>query len=124
MRGSLAAAEAHAVQAERLVLSPGTSFLLALLQNARGIAALGAGRPTEAYEHLQRVHTPADPAMNTSLQFFSLADYVEAAVSCGQEAAAASILEEVERRSAPVAVPWVQMMLCYGKALLASPGRA
>ena len=124
MRGSLAAAEAHAVQAERLVLSPGTSFLLALLQNARGIAALGAGRPTEAYEHLQRVHTPADPAMNTSLQFFSLADYVEAAVSCGQEAAAASILEEVDRRSAPVAVPWVQMMLCYGKALLASPGRA
>ncbi len=124
MRGNFEAAEAYAVQAERLVLSPGSSLWLAMLENARGIAALGAGRPAEAYEHLQRVHTPGDPAFNTSLQFYWLVDYVEAAASCGQEAAALSIIEEVERHSAPVAVPWVQMMLYHGKALLASPNRA
>jgi hypothetical protein len=33
-------------------------------------------------------------------------------------------IAEVERRSAPMAVPWVRMMLCYAKALLASPARA
>ncbi|HEY0107807.1 MAG TPA: AAA family ATPase [Rhizomicrobium sp.] len=124
MRGNFEAAEAHAGQAERLVTSPGISFWLAMLQNARGIAALGAGRQAEAYEQLQRVHTPGDPAFNTGLQFFSLADYVEAAQSCGQDAAAAAAIAEVERRSAPVAVPWVQMMLFYGKALLAAPDRA
>jgi DNA-binding CsgD family transcriptional regulator len=124
MRGNLDACEAYALQVERLVLSPNTNFLLALLQNARGIAALGAGRPLEAYEHLQRLHAPADPAFNTNIQFFSLADYVEAAVSCGQEAVAAAAIDDVEQRSAPMAVPWVQIMLSYSKALLAPPARA
>jgi DNA-binding CsgD family transcriptional regulator len=124
MRGNFDVAEAYAAEAERLVLSPGINFLQAMLQGARAIAALGAGRPAEAYEHLQRVHTPGDPAFNTSLQFFGLADYVETAVSCGQDAAAASAVEEVERRSAPMAVPWVQMMLSYSKALLAPAVRA
>jgi DNA-binding CsgD family transcriptional regulator len=112
------------LQVERLVLSPNTNFLLALLQTARGIAALGAGRSLEAYEHLQRLHAPADPAFNTNIQFFSLADSIEAAVSCGQEAVAAAAIDDVERRSAPMAVPWVQIMLSYSKALLAPPARA
>ncbi|UFX47566.1 AAA family ATPase [Bradyrhizobium sp. 41S5] len=124
MRGNLDAAEALVGHAERLVRLPGASFWLAMLQNARGIAALGAGRPAEAFEHLQRVHMPADPAFNTSLQFYWLVDYVEAAVSCGQGAAAAAVIDEVERRAAPMAVPWVRMMLSHGKALLASPARA
>jgi DNA-binding CsgD family transcriptional regulator/tetratricopeptide (TPR) repeat protein len=124
MRGNSDKFEAYALQADRLIRTPGMNFLTALLQSARGVAALGAGRPKEAYEHLWRVHTAADPAFNVSLQFFSLVDFVEAAVSCGQEATAASVIKEVERRSAPVAVPWVQMMLSYGKALLAPPARA
>ena len=124
LRGNFDVAEAHAGHAERLVLSPGTSFWRAMLQNARGCAALGAGRPAEAFEHLQRVHTPADPAFNTGLQFFSLADYVEACLSCGQEVAAASVISDVGRRAGPTPVPWVQTMLCYGKALLAPPSRA
>ena len=39
-------------------------------------------------------------------------------------AAAAAVIDEVERRAAPIAVPWVRMMLSHGKALLASPARA
>ncbi|MEJ0028794.1 MAG: AAA family ATPase [Rhizomicrobium sp.] len=124
MQGNFDTAAACAGQAERLVQSPGISFWLAMLQNARGIAALGAGRPAEAYEQLQRVHTLGDPAFNTGLQFFSLADYVEAAQSCGHEAAAASAVAEVERRAMSKPVPWVRIMLCYGKALLAAPARA
>lgn len=123
-RGHFGAAEALAGQAERLLVSPGTNFWRALLQGARGIAALGAGRPAEAYEHLQRISTPGDPAFNTSMQFYCLADYVEAALSCGQEAAAVAAIEDVERRSGPAAVPWVGMILSYSKALLASPDRA
>ena len=92
MQGNLEQSEAHAAQAEALALSIGASFLLAMLQIARGISAIGAGRHWEAYEHLRRLFTPADPAFNSGLQFFGLADFVEAAVFSGNadEAAACS----------------------------------
>ena len=119
-RGQFDAAVAHADLADRLLLSPGTNFWRALLQHARGIAALGAGRPAEAYEHQLRVWTPGDPAFNTGMQFYCLADYVEAAVSSGQEGNAAAAVEDVERRAGPMAAPWVRMVLSYSKALLAT----
>lgn len=123
-RGYFDTAEAHAAQAERFLLSPGTNFWRALLQNARGIIALGADRPAEAYEHLHRMLTPDDSAFNASMQFYCLADYVEAALACGQEVAAAAAVEDVERRAGSVAAPWVRMVLSYCKALLAPPDRA
>jgi DNA-binding CsgD family transcriptional regulator len=123
-RGQFDAAEIYAGQAEQLMLTCGASFYHALLQQARAIAAFGAGRPGEAYEHLRRVWTPGDPAYNTGLQFYCLPDYVEAAVSCGQVGIAGSVIEEIERRSGPVAVPWVRMALAYCKALVAAPDRA
>jgi DNA-binding CsgD family transcriptional regulator len=55
------------------------------------------------------------------IQFCCLADYVEAAVSCSQESAAAATVEEFERRSGPIAAPWLRMVLSYCKALLAPP---
>jgi DNA-binding CsgD family transcriptional regulator len=124
MQGNLEQSEAHAAEAERLVLSIGASFLLAMLQIARGISAIGAGRHWEAYEHLRRLFAPADPAFNSGLQFFALADFVEAGVFSGNAEAARAVIEEVERVSAPVPVPWVETMLLYGKALLAAPADA
>ena len=118
--GHFDAAEAHSGQAERLLRTPGIGFWRALLQNARGITALGAGRGAEAYEHLLRVWTPNDPAFSTAMQFYCLADYVEAAVSCNQEGTAAAAVEDIERRAGPVPVPWVRTILAYSKALLAS----
>ncbi|MEJ0028795.1 MAG: AAA family ATPase [Rhizomicrobium sp.] len=123
-RGQFDAAEARANQVEPLLLSPGTSFWRAMLQQARGIIALGEGRPVEAYEHMFRIWTPGDPSFNKGLQFYCLADYVEAAMSCDQASAAAAAVEEVERRAGSPAVPWVRMILSYCKALLAPPDRA
>ncbi len=124
MLGNPEQSEAYAAQAERLVLSAGASFLLAMLQIARGISAIGAGRHWEAYEHLRRLFAPADPAFNSGLQFFGLADFVEAAVFSGNAEAAHGVIDEIERVSAPTPVPWVATMLHYGKALLASPDDA
>ncbi len=121
MQGNLEQSQAYAAQAEALALSIGASFLLAMLQIARGISAIGAGRYWEAYEHLRRLFAPADPAFNSGLQFFALADFVEAAVFSGNAEAAAAVIEEMERVSAPMPVPWVATMLHYGKALLAAP---
>ena len=121
MQGNLEQSDAYAAQAEALALSIGASFLLAMLQIARGVSAIGAGRHWEAYEHLRRLFTPADPAFNFGLQFFGLADFVEAAVSSGNADAASGVLDAIERVSAPTPVPWVGTMLQYGKALLAAP---
>ena len=124
MQGNLEKSEAYAAQAERLVLPFGASFLLAMLQIARGVSSIGAGRHWEAYEHLRRLFTPADPAFNSGLQFFGLADFVEAAVFSGNAEAAHGVIGEMERVSAPMPVPWVETMLYYGKALLAAPAGA
>jgi len=121
MQGNLEESEAHAAEAERLVLSIGASFLLAMLQTARGIAAIGAGRHWEAYGHLRRLFAPADPAFNSGLQFFGLADFVEAAVASGHIDPAREVIGTMERLSAPAPVPWVATMLLYGKALIAAP---
>ncbi|MFQ3456666.1 AAA family ATPase [Bradyrhizobium sp. UFLA01-814] len=120
MQGSLERSEEYAAQAERLVLSSGASFLLAMLQMARGIAAISAGRHSEAFEHLQRLFVPADPAFNAGLQFFALADLVEAAVHSDRVQDARSVIDEMERVSASGPVPWVETMLSYGKALVAA----
>jgi len=119
MQGNLEQSEAYGAEAERLVLSIGASFLLAMLQIARGISAIGAGRHWEAYEHLRRLFAPADPAFNSGLQFFALADFVEAAVFSGNPEAANGVIKEIERVAGSMPVPWVETALHYGKALLA-----
>jgi DNA-binding CsgD family transcriptional regulator len=120
MQGDLEQSETHAAQAERLVLSVGASFLLAMLQLARGLAAIGAGRHLEAFEHLRRLFAPADPAFNSGLQVFAFADFVEAAVYSNRSQAARSVIDEIECVSAPKPVPWVETMLSYSKALVAT----
>ena len=123
-RGNFDPSEALAERAERLLLSPGTEFWRAILQDTRGVAALAAGRPAEAYQHLHRIWTPGDAAFSTAFQFYCLPNYVEAAVSCGQEHTVAVKLAEFERRSGPTAIPWVAMTITYSKALLALPEEA
>jgi DNA-binding CsgD family transcriptional regulator len=124
MQGNPDQSEAYAAQAERLILSIGASFLHVLLQIARGTSAAGAGQHWQAYEHLRRIFMPADPAFNSGLEFFGLADFVEAAVLSGNVEAAHHVLDEIECASAQTRVPWVETMLLYGKALLAPPERA
>jgi DNA-binding CsgD family transcriptional regulator len=121
MQGNPEQSEAYTAQAERLLLSIGAGFLGVLLQIARGVTAIGAGQHWQAYEHLQRVFAPADPAFNSGIEFFGLADFVEAAVFSGNPDAAHGMIDEVERVSAPTPVPWVETMLHYGRALLAAP---
>ncbi|WP_216850575.1 LuxR family transcriptional regulator [Acidisoma sp. L85] len=124
MRGNLDQSDAYAAQAERLLLPTGASFLRVLLQIARGVSAIGAGQHWQAYEQLRRVFLPDDPAFSAGLEFFALADFVEAAAFTGNAEAAHRVIDDVESLSAPVRVPWLDTMLYYGKALLADPADA
>ncbi|MGY8667886.1 LuxR C-terminal-related transcriptional regulator, partial [Bradyrhizobium sp. UFLA05-109] len=121
MQGHLEQSEAYAAQAERLLLSIGAGFLQALLQVARGVSAIGAGQHWLAYEHLRRIFAPGDPAFNSGIEFYGLADFVEAAVYSGNADTARGAVDEVERVTAPTPVPWIATMLHYGRALLAAP---
>lgn len=105
-------------------MSIGASFRYVLLQIARGSSAAGAGQHWQAYEHLRRIFAPADSAFNSGLEFFGLADFVEAAVPSGNVETAHHVFDQIERGSAPTWVPWVETMLLYGKALLAPPEQA
>ena len=67
LRGDVDAMEAHASSAERLALTTGARGVLGEAQLARGLEALGAGRPADAFEHLWRMFEPSDPAYHRFL---------------------------------------------------------
>jgi DNA-binding CsgD family transcriptional regulator len=78
-RGDSSAAAELAGQAERVLLMGGVPPLLALVQFARGTAALGAGRYDEAYQHLARIFDPQDAAFHPHVRAWALVDLAEAA---------------------------------------------
>jgi DNA-binding CsgD family transcriptional regulator len=82
-RGNSAGAAELAAQAERVMLMGGLPPLLALVQFARGTAALGAGRYDEAYQHLARIFDPQDAAYQPHVRAWALVDLAEAAAASG-----------------------------------------
>ncbi len=124
-RGQFGDAEAHAEQAERLLLSPGANFWRALLQDARGnrgarrraarrglrapAACLDAGR--SGIQHGHAVLLPRGLRR-----------------SRGVLAARRSPPQRPLQMSSGARAPWPcrgsRMVLSYSRALLAAPGRA
>ena len=86
-RGDSATATELAARAERVMLMGGLPPLLALVQLARGTAALGAGRNDEAYEQLARIFDPRDAAYHPHLRAWALVDLAEAAGGGYQDSA-------------------------------------
>ena len=96
LRGEADAAEALAAQAERVLLPTGSSSMLALVQIARGVTALGAGHFEDAYEHLRRVFDPADVAFHPVERSWVLLDLVDAAVHSGHHDEARALVGELD----------------------------
>ncbi len=124
MRGETSEFEACSAKAEKIALPLAASFLLAMLQLARGIAAISNSRYDEAFQQLQRIFEPSDRAYNFGLRFYALADYVDAAVNSEHTDQALCLVGEIERLIGGEPVPWVQACLSYAKAVLAPPDQA
>lgn len=92
LAGDEARAEEDAAAAERVALPADASAILALVQHARGLAALSAGRPREAFEHLARVFDPADPCHDRVASPSLVGDLAEAAHADEERAFAARCL--------------------------------
>ncbi|KDN22670.1 hypothetical protein DV20_08110 [Amycolatopsis rifamycinica] len=117
-------AEAWAAEAERTALPGGARPALAIVQMARGQAALCQGRYGDAFGHLRRVFDPADPAFHPWLRFYGVAELVEAAVRSDSAEAARVLLEELTPLGEPTPSPALLCGLRLGHALLSPPSAA
>jgi len=124
LRGDEQAAGALAAQAEEISLPIGASAVLAATQLARGLAAVSAGRPADALEHLRRIHDPADPAYHYGVRCYTVGDLAEAAVRCGEVASIGGFLREMETAGQQTTSPSLQAGLRYARALLADDASA
>ncbi|WP_033254397.1 AAA family ATPase [Kitasatospora phosalacinea] len=112
------AAEAWAAEAERAALPSGGRPVLAILQTARGQAALCEGRYGDAFGHLHRVFDPADPAFHPWLRFYAVAELVEAAVRSESAEAVRGVVKELVLLGETTPSPALLCGLRMSRALL------
>jgi DNA-binding CsgD family transcriptional regulator len=124
LRGDEQAAWALAGRAEEISVPVGASAVLAATQLARGLAALGAGRPADALEHLRRIHDPTDPAYHYGVRCCTVGDLAEAAVRSGDVASVGGFLRDMETAGRQTASPSLQGGLRYARALVADDASA
>jgi hypothetical protein len=123
-RGDAEAAEAIAAKAEQTAIPIGASAVLAATQLARGLAALGAGRPADALAHLRRIHDRTDPAYHYAVRCFTIGDLAEAASGAGDPQSIGGYMQEMEAAARQTPSPSLQAGLRYARALLAADPEA
>ena len=101
-----------------------SSSLLAGVQLARGIAALGAERPEPAYGELHRVFVHADPACQRVQQLWTISYLADAAAHAGRREEAGTLLGSAERLAGPSPATGPTIALQYTRAVLADAASA
>jgi DNA-binding CsgD family transcriptional regulator len=101
-------------------MAGGVPPLLALVQLARGAAALGAGRHDEAYEQLARIFDPQDAAYHPQLRGWALVDLAEAAAGGGYQDAARRHYAELIPEAAATGSPLLRASLVVAAPMLAT----
>jgi DNA-binding CsgD family transcriptional regulator len=117
LRGDYESAEALANDAERIAAPLG--ILLAEVQMARGLNALGAGRYDDAYRHLRRMFDPLDSAYHPMRHCYFIGDLAEAALQSGHRNEATALLAEMEKLAWRTPSPQFQLAMLYARAMLA-----
>lgn len=124
LRGDYAAATELAAEAEQVGIAAGARPVLATVQLARGLVALGEGRYADAFADLCRIHDPADPAYQVALRCYVVGDLAEAAVRGGQVEGLREIVRELESFAPSTTSPALHIGLRYASALLAEGDEA
>src|ERR1700722_3666852 len=124
LRGDEEARGALGARAEEICVPIGASAVLAAAQLARGLAALGAGRPADALEPLRRIHDPADPAYHYGVRCYTVGDLAEAARRGGEVASIGGVLREMETAGQQTTSPSLQAGLRCARALVADDSSA
>jgi DNA-binding CsgD family transcriptional regulator len=119
LRGDEDQVGTYADEAEAESIVVGARPVLAMLQHARGLSALGAGRHAEAFDSLRRMHYPADPAYHFSLRCSAFGDFAEAAAHSGNVDAGRDVLAGLEAVGGLSPSPALHAGLRHARALLA-----
>jgi DNA-binding NarL/FixJ family response regulator/tetratricopeptide (TPR) repeat protein len=117
LRGDYESAEALANEAERIAQPLG--ILLAEVQMARGVNALGAGCYDDAYRHLRRMFDPLDSAYHPMRHCYFIGDLAEAAVQSGHRDDAIAVLAEMEELARRTPSPQFRLAVLCARAILA-----
>jgi tetratricopeptide (TPR) repeat protein len=121
MRGEDELAQAFAADAERLDSS---GVNLSVLQNARGLAALAAGRYEDAYAQLARAFDPNDPAYHHREKYVAVGNLAEAATATGREDEVRGLVAELTASAEPAVERALLWGLHYARAILADDDHA
>jgi DNA-binding CsgD family transcriptional regulator len=114
------AATAQATLTQFVELKP----MLALVQQARGVADLAGGRHADAYAQLRRIFDPADVAHHPMIRCWLVGELAEAAANSDQGADALAFVEELERLAVDTRFPYLVAGLAYARPLLAEEDEA
>src|SRR4029077_13025794 len=109
-----------ALEAERAVLSAGATHMLAYVQVARGLTALGEGQYANAYDELRRIFDPADPAHHVVPCCWYIGELAEAAARSGHIDDARVHLVGLEPLVIGTRSSWIQGAFLYAHAQLAT----
>ncbi|WP_159846826.1 ATP-binding protein [Nocardia sp. CY41] len=120
LRGDYPRAAALVGEAERIGLACGARPVLATVQLARGLAALGEGRYEDAFADLRRMHDPRDPSHSPALRAYFLAELADAAIRAGQPDALRELLHGLEQAAAATPSPALHIGWRYATALLST----
>lgn len=124
LRGEEEAAEALATQAEGVGLQFGARAVLSVVQLARGLTALGAGRHDDAYTQLRRMFNPSDPAYHRMESCWAIGNLAEAALHSGHRDEAREVMEGLEGLAERTPSPWLHVAMRHARALLANDSEA
>ncbi|WP_328326926.1 AAA family ATPase [Kribbella sp. NBC_00382] len=124
LRGQYAEAAELIAEAEQVALAAGARPILATVQLARGLSALGEGRHADAFADLHRVFDLTEPSYQLALRCYLIADLTEAAIRCGQEDAARKTVRRLEKEAQQTGSPSLHIGLRYARAALASDADA
>ncbi|MEC3952424.1 AAA family ATPase [Nocardia sp. CDC153] len=124
LRGDYEQAAMLAMDAERTALAAGARPVLAKVQLARGLVALGEGRFDDAFTDLARIHDPRDPSYSLPLRACFLPLLAEAAVRSGRIDAAAELVRGLEPEAAATPSPAFHIGMRYARAVLAGEAAA
>jgi DNA-binding CsgD family transcriptional regulator len=122
VRGDEDRAERLARAAESEALPTRASAVLAEVQLARGLSALGGGRFGEAYEHFRRLLDRDDPVYHYVKSTWSIGDLAEAAVYSGHRDDIAQTMSELEALAAQTPSQQLRVALAHARPLLAADG--
>ncbi|MEU0434031.1 AAA family ATPase [Streptomyces sp. NPDC006290] len=109
----------RAIEAE-LREARGRNVMLSMLQLARGLVSLAAGRNRDAYRTLRAIFDPAEPSFHQRHGFASLMFLADAAVRAGHREDARELVAELEMIARETPSPLLHIHLSYARGVLAT----